>query len=210
MNKNFTHGSWNLRLKGSLALFQPAAGFAPQEVGDGISPEDICELLNRICKGKDGRDEEAGEQPAPQALKEEQARDLDDAADYVLLRLNAGTKASEFVSTDAGGILYEDPFWAVAAAASIARREKFCLPLADSNRSLWKRSAEASAALAAKTYRANKFLGAIENFLDDGKPVFSVVTLKGKVISALRQRGLASTFHDGSLTLFELYVPEKE
>ncbi|MGH9632163.1 MAG: hypothetical protein ACRD7E_27985 [Bryobacteraceae bacterium] len=133
---------------------------------------------------------------------------LPEEGQFAAIALNAATETGDFVSVPAGGIVFEDPIWAILAAHAASRKASVALPRAQSNEELWRRVGAAARAVMERKYEPGDFLGPIQGFLPAGSdPRFSVLTVDAAELATLRERGLRSIPISGQATLFELYQP---
>ena len=71
----------------------------------------------------------------------DQPPSLDPKAEYTLISLNALTARGQFVSIKTGGVVFEDPIWALLSAYELrsTRHPKIAIPKANDNQDLWHR-----------------------------------------------------------------------
>ena len=136
------------------------------------------------------------------------APSVDEAKNYQLISLNALTIAGSRVSLTTGGLVFEDPFWAITAAygASLAEGDKRCLPKAKDNKDLWLRSADFCEAIVKAGFHAEEYLERIEGFISRSKePEFELVLVSGPKLNALRGRGSQALECGGKLRFYQLF-----
>src|ERR1035437_4709372 len=96
------------------------------------SPDGLVLLLNEVARGEyhpekyftAGTGRGGSVLPAPPKLAEDQV--------YSVIRLNAETRRNKMVSVEAGGLIFEEPIWAILAAESLSPRHsaaKFALQI---------------------------------------------------------------------------------
>ncbi|MGD9638813.1 MAG: hypothetical protein AB7U85_07115 [Alphaproteobacteria bacterium] len=129
--------------------------------------------------------------------------------DISVFRLCAVTKLGEGVSVNLGGIVYDEPFFAVLAALNANNKE--VLPVAknyDTYKALLKK---AEMGLKKGVFQSD-FLSKIQIFFKEGdfidgkaEPMFDVITIKKEQFEKLQAKGFASFSQNGSIKLFELY-----
>jgi len=146
----------------------------------------------------------AGQMPPLPTLQSPALPPTDD--DYTLISLNAATDWSEFVSVETGGLVFEDPFWAVFAAHALSLKESVALPLANNNDELWKKIENVTEAVKQGTYQPSQFLGKTTDFVPpNSAPAFELITINSTKLSALRERGMQSFIAKTNLKFYELF-----
>ncbi len=146
MTASFTLGpSWVDQYVSSMMLLHALMGHpANAQASRPTTPESIIRTLQQIAHGQyvpeQGPPNGSPDAPeftlAPPALAPSQ--------NYLVIVLNASTPTSDFASVDAGGVIFEDPAWAVFAAHAIAQAPRFeqdprvGVPLASDQASLWR------------------------------------------------------------------------
>jgi hypothetical protein len=155
--------------------------------------EELLRTLNEIAGGHYDPRRHFQEGRAAQSAFVLQAPVLISSQVYVVITLNASTSASDFVSVKTGGIVFEDPAWAVFAAYAIARGTGLGAPLAADNQRLWHQLSTLSAAAAESRYSPRDFFGPVTGFVDPSVgPEFHLLEVTGSQLAVLRERGLQS------------------
>lgn len=111
---------------------------------------------------------------------------------YTVILLNARTPESDFVSVDSGGVIFEDPAWAVFAAECIAQGRMLGVPLARSESELWEQLPRLEASVQRSNYLPNHYFAPITGFVGSSGPAFSLLEVDGAQLKALRARGIQS------------------
>jgi hypothetical protein len=131
-------------------------------------------------------------------------------ADYLLIGLNAQTARSRFASLSTGGVVFEDPLWALLVAHAISRHDRspVAVPKARSSEDLWERVFLVARAIEECRYQPEDFFGPIEGWLPPSNmPKFELLTVGSDQIAALRARGIQALKISRPPKLFELYQP---
>lgn len=211
MNALFTTlgGSWNDQCLIALVLLHTLLGYdtalAPTAE---LTPEVFAQTLQRVVAGNYSTADYSKRGAAPLQPPRVQPPPVNTGARYVLIALNARTPSSQQFSIAEGGVIFEDPIWAVLAAHALFQNEKLALPLASGHEELWKRTKEAQVAIMRGAYKPEQFLGPIAGFVaQTTSPKFEIVTVSGEQILALRQRGLQALKVSTPPKLFQLYQP---
>ncbi len=127
---------------------------------------------------------------------------------YLAIGLNALTPRGQFTSTATGGILFEEPIWAILAAYSLSQKTKpvLAIPLANDNDELWNRLSSLADAANRDVYKPSEFLGKIDGFVPPAEhPKFEVLMVQSDQLSALRSRGVQSMTVGRPPLFFELF-----
>jgi hypothetical protein len=111
---------------------------------------------------------------------------------YTVILLNATTPESDFASVNTGGVIFEDPAWAVFAAECIGQRKMLGVPTAKSDDELWNRLPRLEEAVSGNTYSPGNFFSPITGFVDSSGPSFQLMEINGTQLTALRTRGIQS------------------
>jgi hypothetical protein len=135
-------------------------------------------------------------------------KELVPADRYVVIVLNATTPESDFASVAAGGVIFEDPAWAVFAAESIAQGRMRAVPLAANDKELWQRLPELERAVQQSTYSPENFFSPVTGFTSPSGPEFGLLEINGAQLLALRTRGIQS-FGNPTPEFYELFKPPK-
>lgn len=158
-----------------------------------VDPNVLVQVLQEIVEGSYQSDKyfSVGEKPLLELISQPPV--VEPSKVYTLLGLNAETARSRFISTQTGGIAFEDPFWAIFAAQAVAEKLKLALPLAKNNMDLWQNAQELAMAIRQHKYKPEKFFGAISDFYPLGSPPrFSLITIESNQLEALRTRSMQS------------------
>jgi hypothetical protein len=130
--------------------------------------------------------------------------------DYLLIGLNAETARGRFVSSPAGGVVFEDPIWALLVAHGLSRevRPLLAIPKASNSEDLWERVLLIARAIEERRYQPENFLAPIEAWLLPSKtPRFELLTVRSEQVAALRMRGVQALTNSRPPKVFELYQP---
>jgi len=166
-------------------------------------PESVVRTLNEIAVGAYKPTEHflEGAQRSPLRLQQKECVPTEL---YTVIVLNARSSRSDFLSVNLGGVIFEDPVWAVFAAMNISKKQMFALPLAGSDNALWQHVPDLEAAARASKYDPAHFFAPATGFSAPGVARFSLMQISGAQLDGLRKFG-ARTF--GSPPLFyELYA----
>jgi hypothetical protein len=117
------------------------------------------------------------------------------------------TKRSDTISVEVGGILYEDPFWAILAAAGLSMKPSLALPSASNNEGLWAMAATAAQASRPQVALAALLLPSTGTLPRNGRPTVRLVEFTGQALTALRSRGMQSLPFDEGFYSFDLFAP---
>jgi hypothetical protein len=153
-----------------------------------VTPQQIVEIIQEVAHGTYVPEKYFRIGPAPQPILLHHPPPLHDGVEYTLLTLNAVTPVHKFVSVQAGGVAYEDPFWAILAAHAIAQHTRVALPLAEDNDELWKNVEITGSAILHGNYDPYRFFGAIEDF--SSEPQFGLISVSTQLLRALRKSGM--------------------
>ena len=110
---------------------------------------------------------------------------------HILICLNASTARAKFISTQTGGIAYENPIWAIFAAYAISRNESVAIPLADNNEKLWENLRALDTSVRQHRYSPRQYFGEIEGFFPpNSRPEFTLLSVDADQLEGLRKRGM--------------------
>lgn len=127
-------------------------------------------------------------------------------ARYALVGLNASTARSQLVSVTTGGVVFEDPLWAILAAHAISKNLSVAIPIAKDNNELWKNVQLVAEAVMQGIYKPQHFLGGIEGFIPPGfSPQFALLFVNSDQVAPLRDRGVQSLKVTVPPKFFELF-----
>lgn len=198
---------WSQHYLCGIMLFHSLAGYDLNiALKTEPTPESILLVLQDIVEGKYEPSKYFNSSNAVQTscVSEVSPLPIDNA--FVLVRLNATTSRSQFISVPGGGILYEDPIWAILAAYAISMNSSTAVPIAKGNKELWKNLSVLNKAIMDKTYKPQEFFGIIEGFISpDSSPKFDLLVVESDKIQALRDRGMQSLMTKDGLRFFELF-----
>ncbi len=205
MTPSFTLGpAWVEQYLSSLLLLNTLLGHPATTPGSPqVTPESIIDRLNEIARGKYKPGQASQSVPGARELILQPPPLLPDQM-YFLIVLNASTETSDFASVDSGGIVFEDPAWAVLAAHAIAQSPPLAVPIASDDAGLWHRLGSVQRAIRSGAYSPRDFLGAISGFVaPSSQPEFRLLQVTSQQLTALRARGLQS--FGSPLRLYELF-----
>jgi hypothetical protein len=214
---------WIVHFMAGIRLVHLLTHLDPQVVPRaGFTPEEAVKVLNEIVDGKYRPQDHFVHNETQSPGMTTSAPRIDPQSEYLVFRLNLVTSMAYKISGNTGGVVFEDPFWAVYAAYSAwftqrkdvtgrLERPWVGIPLASDNQQLWKNAPIAYAAVEHGNYKPEQFLSAAKGFLPpSNRPNFDLMTLPAETIEALRAHGKLTISHDGSALLVELYdVPIK-
>ena len=130
---------------------------------------------------------------------------------YLMIGLNAETQRSRFTSSPIGGVVFEDPIWALLAAHAVSRKDQPCvaIPTARDATDLWNRVLAVADAFEERCYQPEDFFGPIEGWIPPSTtPRFELLTVHSEQIVALRTRGIQALTISRPPKVFELYQPQ--
>jgi hypothetical protein len=174
------------------------------------TPEMLVHTLQAIASGcfKTSDDFQSGNTPksalvsAPPSLAPE--------TDYLLIGLNAETARGRFASLPSGGVVFEDPIWALLAAHAVSRKDRVpvAVPWARDDQDLWERIVLVASAIEERRYQPEDFFGPIEDWVPPSRaPRFEWLTVRSEQLAALRRRGIQALKVATPPKFFELYQP---
>jgi hypothetical protein len=126
---------------------------------------------------------------------------------YTVILLNATTPESDFASVNTGGVIFEDPAWAVFAAECIGHGQMLGVPTAQTDDELWKELPRIEKAVRHSTYSPSNFFSPITGFIDSPGPSFRLTEISGAQLTALRARGIQS-FGNPTPKFYILFRPQ--
>lgn len=207
MTPTFTLGpSWVDQYVSSIVLLNALLGHpATAPASRPGTPESIIKTLQEIAHGR-YKPEQGSQGGAREFILEPPA--LTPSQHYMVIVLNASTATSDFVSVETGGIVFEDPAWAVLAAQGMAQVPRCGVPLASDNTELWRRLGSVQAAILSSKYSPRDFFGAVSGVVPPAsQPEFRLMQVTSEQMSALRTRGLQS--FGKPLRFYELFERPK-
>lgn len=212
-NVQFTVGeAWAKRFFLGMEMVRRLAHYQlPPIFGSTLDVATAVASLNNLARGRFQHDEYAvaNEAQPPQPLV--QVPQIDISKRYLLLTVNALTAMGEFVSSPTGGICFEDPFWAVLSAMSLAQKKLTVLPKANDNDQLWRNSSIVSEAVRDGKYEASSFFQEIKGLIPPAEfPKFETMVVGGEQLVALRVRGAQALAGTTPPRFYELFrAPRK-
>lgn len=209
MTPSFTLGpSWVDQYVSSIVLLNALLGHPTNAVSRPTTPESMIKTLQEIAHGnyKPEQGSQRGVPGAGEFILEPPA--LTPSQVYLVIVLNASTATSDFVSVATGGIVFEDPAWAVFAAHGIAKIPRFGVPLASDYTDLWRKLGSIQAAIRSSKYSPREFFGSVSGFVPpSSQPEFRLMQVTSEQMSALRARGIQS--FGTPLRFYELFERPK-
>ncbi len=205
---------WSDHYLSAMVLYHTLLGHdMPGKPRTEPTPEVLVQILNKVICGKYARSDSdyfaAG--PSAQFTVLSKPPPLAEGARYALISLNATTARSEFISVRTGGIVFEDPVWAVLAAHALSRKLAVALPIAKTNDELWEKLSVVAKAVRERKYVPQDFLGATTAFVPpDTSPKFELIDVDADKVALLRSRGMQSLRVTATPKFFELFVPPVE
>ena len=126
----------------------------------------------------------------------------------VIFRLNAVTELSETISVNLGGIVYDEPYFAVAAALNLGKN-KLAMPVAKNYETYKVLASKTELGLQKKNFKPD-FFTKVERFFnpktyEPANAVFDIVNLEFSSLTKLQNKGSASFLYDNEVKFFELY-----
>ncbi len=132
------------------------AGIVPKS---DPTPETLVRTLQTIADGRfeTTGDIKIGNPPVPALVSVPPP--LSPEADYLLIGLNAETARGRFASVPSGGVVFEDPIWALLAALAVSRKDRtpVAVPCARDNQDLWERVLLVASAVEERCYQPEDF-----------------------------------------------------
>lgn len=136
---------------------------------------------------------------------------------YLMITVNVHSSFSKNLSgVYSGGVIYEEPVWAMLAALSIARaaaadtleEAPLVIPRAADNAVLWQNLSKVSTAINSGQYDAEKFFSPAEAVQPGGgkQPAFKLVSVRGNYVQLLRENGRRTIPAFNSPRFFEFYT----
>jgi hypothetical protein len=218
MTASFTLGpAWVDQYVSSLVLLHALLGqpgTAPSS--RPASPESIIKTLQEIALDRYKPGDQSLQPGGQRAALIVEPPPLAPSETYLVIVLNASTDIGDFASVENGGIVFEDPAWAVLAAHSIAqvpRKDapfafdlpypwrRLGVPLATDNADLWHRLGGIRQAVDDGKFSMRDFFGAVTGFLPPPprpelkltqQPEFRLMEVSSELLAALRAQGVQS------------------
>jgi hypothetical protein len=174
------------------------------------TPETLIRVLQALASGcfRISDDFQVGQPPKPVLVSVPPL--LLPGTDYLLIGLNAETPRSRFTSSPIGGVVFEDPIWALLAAYAVSRKDqpRVAIPRARDATDLWNRVLAVADAIEKRRYQPEDFFGPIEGWIPPSKmPKFELLSVRSEQIAALRTRGIQALWISRPPKVFELYQP---
>lgn len=209
MTPSFTLGaSWLDQYVSGLVLINALLGNAGSAPQRPATPESILETLQQIARGKYRPQPSSATAGGGGRGLELRAPDLNPSAEYLVLVLNAATETGNFVSVDTGGILFEDPAWALLAAHAVSLKPPLGVPIADSDADLRERLGKIQSAIRSGKYVPTDFFGATLGVVPPAtEPEFRLMQITAGQLTAIRERGIQS--FGKPLRFYELFERPK-
>ena len=195
-------------ITGIHGLESPAnAGIVPRSAA---TPEMLVHTLQAIADGRFETidDFQIGNPPVPALVSVPPP--LSPEADYLLIGLNAETARGRFASVPSGGVVFEDPIWALLAAHAVSRKDRtpVAVPCARDNQDLWERVLLVASAIEERRYQPEDFFETIEDWIPPSRvPRFELLTVCSEQVAELRRRGVQALKVSRPPKFFELYQP---
>jgi hypothetical protein len=182
----------------------------PTSLKPETMPDAIPRVLNAIAAGTfSSRDffQTEGQRVKPGIFIK--PPELEPNSSYLLIRLNAETARGRFVSSPVGGVVFEDPIWALLAAhaLSVADKPQVAVPRAKDNGDLWAQIGQLEASIESGRYDPRLFFGPIEGWIQpDRSPRFELITVSSEQLAGLRSRGIQTLKISTPPRFFELFT----
>jgi len=175
-----------------------------------LTPETLLQVLRDVAGGvyQPAHYFSVNPDGAPRFALLPQPPSLAPGTDYLLISLNALTARGQFVSTRTGGIVFEEPIWAILAAHALStmNNPRLALPKAKDHEQLWKNMALAVNAVRQGTYKPQDFFAPIAGFVPPATaPEFALLTVTADQLLSLRIRGAQALKVTAPPTFFELF-----
>jgi len=204
-NVSFVDPNWRAAVEGLLAAFDVSLGSKPAAgVAKSLADNDVL----AICSEMSLRTYRAGAWVSPQAAPNWNVSppQLQRQATYTVVAIDAADPLSQHYSMRSGGILFEDPFYAILACYNAGYRgQLLTLPQVADWQEAWTRREKIVQSIAAKKYDPKKWF--IECLPGSGggdlRPEF--LSLAGEVLGELRESGLGNLPTARGLAKYALY-----
>ena len=174
------------------------------------APETLIQLLQDVAGGRyePAKYFEPGPKPGLTLTTGLPAVAIDKT--YLLIGLNVATPRSQLVSIDAGGVVFEEPVWAILAAHALSGKgpeEKVAIPKAASPLDLWKNIRVAAEAIQAGTYKPSQFFAPVEGFIAPAAgPKFELYAVEAAKVELLRWKSAQALRVSVPPKYFEMYT----
>jgi hypothetical protein len=174
------------------------------------TPEILVRALQAIANGRFETSDDLliGNPPKPALVSVPPP--LSPETDYLLIGLNAESARGRFASLPSGGVVFEDPIWALLAAHAVSRKDRapVAVPCARDDQDLWEHVLVLAGAIEERRYRPEDFFEPIEDWIPPSRaPRFELLTVSSEQLAALRLRGIQALKVSRPPKFFELYQP---
>jgi hypothetical protein len=175
------------------------------------TPAVLVQLLQDVTSGKYDPAKYFGKGPLPPLAVAQEPPVVDAQGTYEVVTLNAVTARNTKVSVTSGGVLFEEPVWAILAAYAVSPYHhglRVALPMAPNTAALWVNIEKISGAIRTGEYKPEHFFGPIDGFIPPaGQPSFELASVPGAKLLELRARGFQTMPIAGRPKYFELFLP---
>jgi hypothetical protein len=202
---SFVDPNWRTAVEGLLAALDVALGRKPAASGaKNLSDNDVL----AICSEMSRRTYRPGAWVSPQATASWKLSlpQLQSKETYTVISLDAADPLSQHYSMRSGGILFEDPFYAVLACYNVGyRRRPLILPQVADWQEAWARREHIVQTIAANKYDPEQwFIECLPGSAgQDLRP--ASLSLTGEVLGQLRESGLGDLPSARGLAKYALY-----
>lgn len=174
------------------------------------TPDTLLQVLRDVAGGRYQPDNYVSVNPggAPRFALLPQPPALVPGTEYLLIGLNALTARGQFVSVRTGGIVFEEPIWAMLAAHAVSTTSnpRLALPKAKDHEQLWKNLALVVNAVRQGTYRPQDFFAPVVGFVPPAvAPEFTLLSVAADQLLSLRIRGAQALKVTTPPRFFELF-----
>jgi hypothetical protein len=202
---SFVDPNWRAAVEGLLAALDASLGANPKAgVAKSLTDHDVL----AICSEMSHRNYRAGAWVSQQAAPNWKVSppQLQPRATYTVVAIDAADPLSRHYSMRSGGILFEDPFYAMLASYNAGYRgQLLTLPQVADWQEAWTRREQIVQSIATKKYDPKRWF--IECLPGSGggdlRPEF--LSLTGEVLSELRESGLGDLPTARGLAKYALY-----
>jgi hypothetical protein len=180
----------------------------PVRPRDAPKQETLVNLLEQVALGSYNPSKYFQTGGSPRSSLVVQPPKLVGMTTYLAIGLNGLTPRGQFASTATGGILFEEPVWAIVAAHSLSQKIKpaLAVPLANDNDELWNRLSLLADAVSHDAYKPSDYLAKIDGFVPPAeRPKFELLMVESDQLSALRTRGVQAMSVGSPPRFFELF-----
>lgn len=179
------------------------------------TPDTLLQVLRDVAGGRYQPANYVSVHPggAPRLALLPQPPALVPGTEYLLIGLNALTARGQFVSVRTGGIVFEEPIWAMLAAHAVSttNNPRLALPKAKDHEQLWKNLALVVNAVRQGTYKSQDFFAPIVGFVPPAvAPEFTLLSVAADQLLSLRIRGAQALKVTTPPTFFELFKADAQ